>query len=202
MRFRSYLLALLAVAPMAILAHPKLLEHVPLQWRATSDLRLGAAPLAKTSVTFESFQDVRDNRQSIGENEEDEQPLPVTTDDDVGAFVSTHMRELFDKAGLDTVSHDGAVTIRGEIKRFYVRETSTYQAEVIVHVTVLDQDGQKLWSGDATGDAKRFGRSYNLENYYEVLSDAIVNATSSMLQSEEFERALAGHGRPAVTAPG
>ncbi|HEX4377731.1 MAG TPA: hypothetical protein VHZ99_11335 [Steroidobacteraceae bacterium] len=187
---------------MAILAHPKLLEHVPLQWRATSDLRLGAAPLAKTSVTFESFQDVRDNRQSIGENEEDEQPLPVTTDDDVGAFVSTHMRELFDKAGLDTVSHDGAVTIRGEIKRFYVRETSTYQAEVIVHVTVLDQDGQKLWSGDATGDAKRFGRSYNLENYYEVLSDAIVNATSSMLQSEEFERALAGHGRPAVTAPG
>lgn len=202
MRFRSYLLALLAVVPMAILARPKLLQHVPLQWRATSDLRLGAAPLTKTSVVFESFQDVRDNRQSIGENEEDEKPLPVTTDDDVGAFVSTHMRELFDKAGLVTVSHDGGVTIRGEIKRFYVRETSTYQAEVIVHVTVLDQDGQKLWSGEATGDAKRFGRSYSLENYYEVLSDAIVNATSSMLQSEEFERALAGHGRPAVTAPG
>ena len=126
----------------------------------------------------------------------------MTTDDDVGAFVGIHMRELFDKAGLNTVSHDGAVSIRGEIKRFYVRETSTYQAEVIVHVTVMDQDGQTLWSGEATGDAKRFGRSYKLENYYEVLSDAVVNATSSMLQSEEFERALAGHGRPAVTAPG
>jgi hypothetical protein len=112
------------------------------------------------------------------------------------------MRELFDKAGLDTVDHNGAVTIRGEIKRFYVRETSTYQAEVIVHVTVLDENGQKLWSGEATGDAKRFGRSYKLEDYYEVLSDAVVNATSSMLQSEEFERALAGHGKGAITAPG
>jgi hypothetical protein len=202
MRIRLFFLVLLAVAPAAILARPKLLQHVPLQWRATSDLRLGAAPLATTRITFESFRDVRDDRQSIGENEEDEKPLPVTTDDDVGAFVSTHMRELFDKAGLNTVGHDGAVTLRGEIKRFYVRETSTYQAEVIVHVTVLDQDGQTLWSGEATGDAKRFGRSYNLENYYEVLSDAVVNAASSMLQSEDFERALAGHGRAVVTAPG
>jgi hypothetical protein len=94
------------------------------------------------------------------------------------------------------------VTIHGEVKRFFVRETSTYQSEVIVHVTVLAQDGQKLWSGDAVGDARRFGRSYKLDNYYEALSNAIVNAVSSMLQSEEFGRALAGHDRGAITAPG
>ncbi len=47
-----------------------------------------------------------------------------------------------------------------------------------------------LWSGTASGDATRFGRSYKLENYYEVLSDAIVNTVSSMLQSVPFQKAL------------
>ena len=41
-----------------------------------------------------------------------------------------------------------------------------------------------------SGDATLFGRSYRAENYYETLSDALVNTTSSMLQSAEFERAL------------
>ena len=202
MRIRTLLIVLLAAVPAIALSKTALLQHVPLQWRPTSDLRLGAAQMPSTSITFEVFQDVRDDKQAIGENQEDDKPKPVTTTDDVGAFVSTHMRELFDKAGLNTVSHDGAVTIRGEVKRFFVRETSTYQSEVIVHVTVLGQDGEKLWSGEATGDAKRFGRSYKLENYYEALSDAVVNAVSSMLQSADFDRALAGHDRGAITAPG
>ena len=36
----------------------------------------------------------------------------------------------------------------------------------------------------------RFGRSYKIENYYEVLSDAVVNTVSSMLRSGEFRKAL------------
>lgn len=202
MRIRTFLMVLLASVPVIALSKTVLLQHVPLQWRPTSNLQLGAAQMPSISITIEPFQDVRDDKQAIGENQEDDKPKPVTTTDDVGAFVSTHMRELFDKAGLHTVSHDGAVVIRGEVRRFFVRETSTYQSEVVVHVTVLGQDGEKLWSGEATGDAKRFGRSYKLENYYEVLSDALVNAVSSMLQSADFDRALAGHDRGAITAPG
>jgi hypothetical protein len=59
----------------------------------------------------------------------------------------------------------------------------------------VGRDGQTLWSGNASGEATRFGRSYKLENYYEVLSDAVVNTVSSMLQSAEFQQALAGKGR-------
>jgi hypothetical protein len=59
-----------------------------------------------------------------------------------------------------------------------------------VHLTVVGRGGKTLWSGVASGDATRFGRSYKLENYYEVLSDAIVNTASSMLQSPEFQKAL------------
>jgi Uncharacterized lipoprotein len=173
-------------------AKSSLLEHVPLQWKPTSELQLGTVQTPQTPIQFEMFQDVRDNKLAIGENDEDTQPKPVTTSDDVGAFVSTHMRELFQRAGLKTVDSDGAVTIKGEVRQFFVRETNTYQAEVAVRLTVVNSNGKTLWSGLASGDSSRFGRSYKLENYYEGLSDAIVNTVSSMLQSAQFQAALSG----------
>jgi hypothetical protein len=146
--------------------------------------------MSQVPIQFEIFQDVRDNKEAIGENREDDQPKPVTTTDDVGGFVSTHTRELFDRGGLKTVDSNAAVTIKGEVRQFFVRETSTYKSEVAIHLTVVSSDGKTLWSGVASGAATRFGRSYKLENYYEVLSDAIVNTVSSMLESAEFQRAL------------
>ena len=191
MRTRLFLLLLtLAVNAQAKTA---LLEHIPLKWRATSDLKLGTLEMTQNPIQFETFQDVRENKEAIGENREDEQPKPVTTTDDVGAFVSRHMRDLLDKAGLKTVDSDGAVTIKGEVKQFFVRETGTYKSTVAIHLTVVGPDGETLWSGTASGDATRFGRSYKAENYYEVLSDAVVNTVSSMLQSPELQKALSGH---------
>jgi hypothetical protein len=190
MRFR--LLALLLAVTLSAQAKTALLEHVPLQWKPTSELQLGTAQMSQAPIEFETFQDVRDNKQAIGENDEDSTPKPVTTTDDVGAFVSTHMRALFGRAGLKTVDSDATVIIKGDVQQFYVRETSTYKAEVAVRLTVMSRDGKTLWTGLASGEATRFGRSYKVENYYEVLSDAIVNTVSSMLESEQFQAALSG----------
>jgi hypothetical protein len=170
-----------------------LLVNVPLQWKPTSELQLGTVQMTQSPIQFEVFQDGRENKQAIGENQEGDKPKPVTTRDDVGAFVSNHMRELFQRAGLKTVDSDGAVTIKGEVRQFFARESSTYKSEVAVRLTVVSRDGRTLWSGLASGDATRFGRSYKLENYYEVLSDAVVNTVSSMLGSTEFQAALSGH---------
>lgn len=183
---------LLGVALGAYAKTKTLLEHVPLQWKPTSELKLGTMEVSQAPIQFETFQDARDDKQAIGENLEDDKPKSVTTTDDVGAFVSSHMRELFDRAGFKTVEGNGAVTIKGEVKQFFVRETATYKSEVTVHLTVVGHGGRTLWSGLASGDATRFGRSYKLENYYEVLSDAVVNAVSSMLESAEFKKALTG----------
>jgi hypothetical protein len=189
---RARLFVLLLVVTLGAYAKTALLEHVHLSWKPTSQLKLAAMEMSQAPVQLETFQDVRDNKEAVGENDEDDKPKPVTTTDDVGAFVSTHTRELFDRAGLKTVDSGGAVTIKGEVKQFFVRETSTYKSEITVHVTVVGSDGQTRWSGLASGDATRFGRSYKLENYNEVLSDAIVNTVSSMLQSAEFQKALSG----------
>ena len=199
MRVRLFII-LLAVS-LGAEAGTALLEHVPLRWRATSDLEMGTMEMSQAAIQFETFQDVRDNKEAIGENREDDRPKPVTTRDDVGLFVTRHMRDLLDKAGLKTVDSDGAVTIKGEVKQFFVRETGTYKSTVAIHLTVFGRDGQTLWSGTASGDATRFGRSYKLENYYEVLSDALVNTVSSMLQSPDFQKALAGQGQSVPVPP-
>jgi hypothetical protein len=183
---------LVVAATFAAQAHAALLVNVPLKWRPTSDLRLGAAQMSQAPVQFDAFHDVRADKHAIGENREEDTPKPVTTDDDVGAFVGTHIRELFNQAGLKTVDSNGAVTIKGDVTQFFVRETSLYRSEVAVHLTVVGRNGKVLWSGTASGEAKRFGRSYELEDYYEVLSDAIVNTVSSMLQSAQFQKALSG----------
>jgi hypothetical protein len=187
---RALLFVVLTTLTLAAQAKTALLQQVPLKWTPTSDLRLGTVEMSQAPIQVEPFQDVRPNPQTIGENREDDTPKPVTTTDDVGAFVSRHMRELLDQAGLKTVDSGGAVTLKGEVKQFFVRETGTYKSTVAVHLTVVGKDGQTLWSGTASGDATRFGRSYKLENYYEVLSDALVNTVSSMLQSAEFQKAL------------
>jgi hypothetical protein len=186
------LVVLLMAATATAHAEPKLLENVPLRWKPTSELRLGAMQMSQAPIQFETFQDGRQDKQAIGENREEETPKPVTTTDDVGAFVSMHMRELFYRAGLKTVDSGGTVTIKGEVEQFFVRETNIYKAGVAVHLTVVGRGGQTLWSGVASGDATRFGRSYQLEDYYEVLSDALVNTVSSMLQSAPFQKALSG----------
>ena len=190
---RTVLVALLLSVSLAASSKPQLLEHIPLEWRPTSHLRLGTTPMSASSVTIEKFTDGRDNKEAIGENREGDEPKPVTTSDDVGAFVGVHLRQLFDEAGIKTVDSNGAVTIKGEVKKFFAREDNTYKSEVVVQLTVSDPDGKTLWKGLASGDATRFGRSYKAENYYEVLSDALVNTVSSMLQAAEFQRALAGH---------
>jgi hypothetical protein len=190
---RTVLWAVLICAWLGAPAQAKTLEGVTLQWRPTSHLQLGATQMSQTPIEFQTFLDARTDKKSIGENDEDATPKPVTTRDDVGAFVGTHMRELFDQAGLKTVDRQGDVIIKGEVTQFFVRETSLYKSEVDVRLTVTGRDGTTLWHGLVSGDASRFGRSYKLENYFEVLSDAIVNTVSSMLQSAEFQKALSGH---------
>jgi hypothetical protein len=190
---RTILASLLLSVALVASSKTVLLEHIPLVWRPTSTLRLGTTQMTVSPVTIAAFTDGRDNKAAIGENREDSEPKPVTTSDDVGAFVSTHIRELFNQAGIKTVENNAGVTIHGEVKQFFVRERDTYNSEVAIQLTLTDQNGKTLWHGLASGEATRFGRSYKAENYYEVLSDAVVNTVSSMLQAAEIQKALTGH---------
>lgn len=181
--------ALSIVALGACAARPPL-QNVSLQWTPSADAGIGVVQTSRHKFSFDTFKDVRQQPELIAENREKAIPRPVTTRDDVGAFVATHMRQLFDRGGLTTVDGGGDVVVSGEVRQFFVEETDTYKASVVLHVTVRNSTGTTLWEGQVSGSSSTFGRSYSMENYNQVLSDSIVDASATLLKDPDFRSAV------------
>ncbi len=112
---------------------------------------------------------------------------------DVAAFVTDHFRESLHSAGLNIVDGAADVTISGELRQFFVTETSTYKGEVSVILHVKNSAGKDLWTGVVGGDSTRFGRSYKADNYYETVSDMVLRASYNLLSNQGFRDALQKH---------
>jgi hypothetical protein len=65
-----------------------------------------------------------------------------------------------------------------------------YKGDVRMVVTLTDANGKSLWTGTTGGSASRFGRSYKAENYFEALSDSLIEATYNLLRNPGFHDAL------------
>ena len=183
----------------AAFAAKKPLAGIPLVWKPTTPAaEFGAVDLTGASgvkVEVRTLKDAREKPDLIGENRDKEDEgivLTVTTGDDAARFVTDNLKRVWSDAGLDLVESGGDVVVSGELKRFFVLETSTYQGDLMLKVEVQSRGGKVLWAGTAGGTAKRFGRSYKSENYYETLSDSLMDAAYKLLQNELFMKALSG----------
>jgi len=174
------------------------LEGVPLVWKPTTSLaKLGALDLSDVkgvTVQVVAAPDTRQNPGFIGQNLEREVPRKVTTTDDVPAFVADRTRMLLRACGFQVVDSGATAVLKVEVKAFFVNETSTYQGDVRLGVSVSDPAGKLRWTGVAGGEASRFGRSYKADNYYETLSNSLIEAIFSLAQNQGFHQALAGKG--------
>jgi hypothetical protein len=196
------LLALVAaaLAPAAAVARKKPLRDIPLVWKPTDEIgELGTVDLTglgDVEVRIEPFTDDRDRPEKIGENVEDADEgdvLEVTTSDQVGPWVADRFAWAFEQFGVDTTKEGGTLVLKGEVKRFLVTESQTYESDVGIKLSLETPGGEVLWEGIANGSATRFGRSYKAENYYETLSDAVLQAAFHLLQTQAFHGALAGN---------
>lgn len=174
---------------------PDKLENIPLVWKPTTSLgsmaSVDLADLQDARLQVDRLADNRENRGAIGQNIE-QTPRKVTTPDDVSAFVTDHMKSLISRTGIDVVASGGTAILKGEIKQFFVDETEIYQGDVRLRLTLTNPAGEVLWTGTIRGAAIHFGRSYKAENYYETLSDSLINATYHLVQDADFRKALAG----------
>jgi hypothetical protein len=174
---------------------PDKLENIPLVWKPTTSVgSMGSVDLTDLQdarLQVDRLADNRENRGFIGQNIE-QTPRKVTTPDDVSAFVTDHMKALISRVGIDVVDSGGTAILKGEIKQFFVDETETYKGDVRLRLTLTNPAGNVLWTGTTGGAAVRFGRSYKAENYYETLSNSLIDATSHLLQDAGFRKALAG----------
>jgi hypothetical protein len=194
-RFLAILCTTLLLAAGAT-AGPKLLENIPLVWKPTDTLgALGplnlSGPAISTALHVDLLVDTRNNPSLVAENHENtDRVLPVTTSGDVAAFVTDHVKEQLHVGGLNIVDGPADMTLSGEIRQYFVTETSTYHSELSLVLHLKDAQGKEVWSGAAAGAADRFGRSYKAENYYETLSDAVIRAAHNLLSNPSFTDAF------------
>jgi Flp pilus assembly secretin CpaC len=193
-RWQTLFICIGCVAISACASNEKL-ENVPLVWKPTLALGTSSAfdvmHLSQKSLTVLPLQDQRSNRRLIGENREENAPRPITTSDDVAAFMTQHIRDLLAQAGCNIVDTNGQLELEGEVTSFFVPETGTYVGDVRIRATLRTSGNKVLWQGIVGGTAEHFGRSYRAENYYETLSDSLVHLVENLLRDPSFQTALA-----------
>lgn len=168
--------------------------NVPLVWKPTNDVysanSANLSPLYARKIQIMPFADKRDTKEEIGKYIEDGANKPVTTNGNVAAWSTERFKYILMLNGIAPVENSPDVILNAEVLHLYVTEDKTYKGNVGLKVTAQNQTGNILWQGMATGTAKRFGRSYKLENYYEVLSDAYSEAVHNLLKNSSFIQAL------------
>jgi hypothetical protein len=170
----------------------KKLEGIPLVWKPSNKKSAGImnlAGLADVKVQVDPFVDTRENKAKFGENQEDKVPKPVTTSGNVADFCTQNFRTMLKQYGITVVPSGGDVVVGGEVLEFMVIETNTYKGEVRLKLSVKKR-GKTEWAGLAAGTSSRWGRSYKDENYYETISDALLEASTKTIEDEGFRKAL------------
>lgn len=171
------------------------LENIPLVWKPTSTMAqrgpLDLKGLEGAKLQIDPFIDNREDKAYIGVNKAKIPNRKVTTQEDVARFVTYQMKTLMSAQGVPIVESGGTVVMKGWIKRFFVEEASRYNAEVELELTFTDAATNKiLWSFMTSGSSSRYGITYKADNYYEVLSDALIGATHELLRNPKFRDVL------------
>jgi len=173
---------------------PRILSDVPLVWKPTKNINDTDSALPTGVFTHKykimPFVDSRENKREIAKNIENKKDKLVSTCDDVADWCRTRFIAVIKQRGLEVVDDNSNMTIKGEVLEFYVIEDNMYNASVGIKITAENPAGNVIWQGMMNGKAKRFGRSYHLDNYYETLSDAYLDAVNGLLKNQEFRTAL------------
>lgn len=171
------------------------LENIPLTWKPTSPMAergpLDLKGLEGAKLQIDPFVDNREDKTLIGVNKDKIPNRKVTTQEDVARFVTYQMKNLMSAQGVPIAESGGTVVMKGWVKRFFADEATRYNAEIELELTFTDPaTGKILWSFMTSGSSSRYGISYKADNYYEVLSDALIGATHELLRNPKFKDVL------------
>jgi hypothetical protein len=172
------------------------LENIPLVWKPTTPMSerspLDLKGLEGVKLQIDPFTDKREDPAFIGRNMNKVPLRKVTTKEHVARFVTYQVKLLTSELGLNVVDSGGDVILKGEVRKFFAEETNRYNAEVDLQATFTDANGKILWVVTTTGTSSRYGISYKADNYYEVLSDALIGAVHELVQNPGFRKTLTG----------
>ena len=141
-------------------------------------------------VAVPPFTDARNNPRKIGEDPDPKPPLPVYTDDDVPKFVHDAVSAQLRTAGIDVAETDADRTLKIQLLQFWTTGHRSYRADVRLRCSLVDEAGRELWSGLVGGVGENYGRAHSPANYNETLSNAVFDATATLLSQPGFLEAL------------
>jgi hypothetical protein len=178
----------------------KRIANLPLQWRGVSSSPKPSsqveAAFSKVPVRIAPFADIRTDNKAVGWYEDD--GWVVRTVDDVPTYVTAKVREILQSAGAK-VDDQAGTAVEGTILEYGVTEGGLFRGSVRLRV-VVKRAGGAPWEKVYEGTSKRWGRSHDINNYNETLSNALHEATRKMIQDEAFATALIGG--EAAASPG
>jgi uncharacterized lipoprotein YajG len=164
---------------------------IPLNFRPTDQLDIGAAKGVMSKSVSIQVEDQRDRKDQVGQNSEKETVVPVLTTSQPTDFVKEALARNLSATGVRVMPSGADRTIHIALTRLWVEEGNTYNGNVAANVTVTPASGgQPLWSGQVTGTNERFGRSLSPENYQECLSDSVMQMCNHLLADDGFRAAL------------
>jgi hypothetical protein len=171
------------------------LDNIPLVWMPHQDNINKFSFRQRTDAWNEvlnivQFTDERDDTLFIGENIERSRKRMVSINEPLGMWCQEHMQLLVHKIGLNTSNKDCTVTIKGIIRHFFVLESSSYEAKIIIKFMVFSRDGTLLWEGTKAGEANNWGTSYKAVNYYECISDAFIDVITELFTDKTIRNAI------------
>jgi hypothetical protein len=187
-------IVLAAVAVALVGCHHADSMQLRLLWMPTDnprDLPSGAIEAFRGQTVAVSVTDTRQNSgPRVGQNNEENTPRPVTTTDNVPAFVSQSFASVLQSNGVTVVPTGATRVLRLELGELFVNEGNLYQGSVTLRVSLENGSGQVLWKGAMRGSSHRFGRSFTEENYEQVISDSTLDALRALLGNPDFQAAV------------
>jgi hypothetical protein len=169
---------------------------VPLSYtpeHAKDSIKPYPAAVPQDRIFVGRFEDKRDKTDAIGVNVEHSNPVQVVAGTDPVEFFRQTLASQLKSAGLNVVDDPSQADriINGELTRFWVEESNSYQANIAASIRVSDKSGMAIWQGAISGKGETFGRSMSTENYRQVLSDAMVRLTyENLIVLPEFQKAI------------
>jgi hypothetical protein len=169
------------VASAEVMLHPSMQEHAV-------ELRLAdARPVYDPAI--------------IGSRtDDDDRHFDLTATNDVLSVVEKVFVAQLRNWGI-AVENGADLVLNAKLGQFTVAETNqavgaTFGARVRIAAELQDRSGGVLWSGSSFGDATRYGKKFSNLNCNEVLSDALLEAWSSLLSRSGLHDAWGGNERP------
>lgn len=166
----------------------------------------GVPPVASgTQIWINPVTDARVDPGRIGiSEEEDNTPIYYAAGQNPGDFVRNVLAKELTTLGLPITANQAAAThaLNLQLQKFWVTEGNNYLGEVTVGAALVDINGQLLWQGQLTGAAKRWGRSFEEDNFLEAYSDMVLDLAERVAMDPTLRNALAtNQPQPYVAQP-